>query len=133
MTSTDAIAALTKAGKGLLYESESDEPFTPFTWKKADGELTKEKLLKQARLPADSPVQEVALNDCFKDLTTEQDWHGDEEKADVKKFRNLVAVIQKSLAGVKVFKVGETNVSVYIVGKTDDGAWAGLKTAAVET
>jgi Nuclease A inhibitor-like protein len=133
MSSADAIAVLTKASKGLLYESESDEPFTPFTWKKTEGALTREQLLKQAHQPANSPVQEIALQDFFKDLTTEQDWHGDEEKAKVKQYRNLLAVISRSLAGVKVFKVGETKVSIFIVGQTDDGNWAGLKTTVVET
>ncbi len=133
MSSTGASAALTAASQGLLYPSESDEPFTTFTWKEAGGELTKEQLLKLARKPAGSPVQEVALQDFFKDLTTEQDWHGDEERAAVKKYRDLLAVIRQKLPDAKVFKVGKTKVSVFIVGKTADGDWAGLKTTAVET
>ena len=117
----------------MLYQSESDEPFTTFTWKKAEGELTTDKLLKRVQKPASSPVQEVPLKDFFKDVTTEQDWHEEEEKATVEKSRNLLAVIQQNLSNVKVFKVGETKVSVFIVGKTDEGDWAGLKTTAVET
>src|SRR6266705_1307173 len=100
MSSTEASAALTKASKGLLYPSESDEPFTVFTWKKAEGELTGEQLLKRAHLTASSPVQEVALQDFFKDLTTAQDWHGDEEKAAVANYRNLMAVLQQKLSDV---------------------------------
>lgn len=133
MSSTDAIAALTKASKGLLYPSETDEPFTTFSWKEAEGELTKEKLLQRARKPAGSPVREVPLRDFFKDLTTAQDWHGEEEKAAVEKYGNLLAVIRQNLSDVKVFKVGATKVSVFIVGKTEEGDWAGLKTTAVET
>jgi hypothetical protein len=133
MSSTDAIAALTTASQGLLYPSESDEPFTTFTWKEVEGELSKAKLLKRARKPASSPVQEVPLQDFFKSLTTEQDWHGEEEKAAVEQYRNLLAVIEQNLSDVKVLKVGATKISVFIVGKTDEGDWAGLKTTAVET
>ncbi len=133
MSSREAIAALTTASQGLLYPSESDEPFTPLTWKAADGQLTKEMLLKRAHKPASSPVRETPLQDFFKALTTEQDWHGEEEKADVEKYRNLLAVIQKNLSDAKLFKVGATKVSVFIVGKTDEGDWAGLQTTAVET
>ncbi len=133
MSSIDAIAALTIASEGLLYPSEADEPFTTFTWKESEGELTKEKLLKRARKPARSPVREVPLQDFFKDLTTAQDWHGQEEKATVEKFRNLLAVIRQHLSDVKVFKVGATKVGVFIIGKTDEGDLAGLKTTAVET
>jgi hypothetical protein len=133
MSSTEAIAALTKASQGLLYQSESDEPFTTFTWKKAEGELTKDQLLKRARLPANSPVQEVPLQDFFRDLTAEQDWHGEEEKAAVEKYRNLLEVIRQELSDAKVFKVGKTRVRVFIVGTTREGDWAGFKTTAVET
>src|SRR5579864_8701045 len=132
MSSADAIAALTTASRGLLYPSESDEPFTAFTWKGVEGELTKEKLLKRARKPATSRVQEVPLKDFFRDLTTEQDWHGEEEKATVEKYRNLLEVLRQNLSGVKVFKVGATKVDVFIVGKTNEGGWAGLTTTAVE-
>jgi hypothetical protein len=43
-------------------------------------------------------------------------------------------VLQEQLSGVKVYKVGdEAEKQVYIVGKTADGKWAGLKTTVVET
>ena len=39
-----------------------------------------------------------------------------------------------ALSGVKVYKIGdEAEREVYIVGKTTNGQWAGLKTKAVET
>ena len=37
------------------------------------------------------------------------------------------------LADLKVFRVGRTRVAVYLVGKTKDGAWAGVRTTSVET
>ena len=41
--------------------------------------------------------------------------------------------LKQNLGDLKVFKVGEVNVDVYIVGKTGSGKWAGVRTAAVET
>jgi len=42
--------------------------------------------------------------------------------------------LQEQLSGIKGYKVGdEAEREVYIVGKTKDGRWAGLKTSAVET
>ena len=52
MSTNDVIAALEKASAGLLYQSETDEPFESFVWKQADGVLTKDKLLKRAKKPA---------------------------------------------------------------------------------
>jgi hypothetical protein len=38
------------------------------------------------------------------------------------------------LSDIKVYKIGdEPEKPVYIVGKTADGRWAGLKTTVVET
>jgi len=53
---------------------------------------------------------------------------------DKEKFQKLAKVLQEQLTGVKVYKVGdEAEKAAYIVGKTKDGKWAGLKTTVVET
>ena len=54
-----------------------------------------------------------------------------EDKA---KFDRLGQVLKEQLSTVKVYKVGgEAEKQVFIVGKTEDGQWAGLKTSVVET
>src|SRR3954468_5294458 len=104
MSTAAAVAALKAASKGLTYQSESDAPFTAFTWKGAKGDLTKEEVLKRARKPPQAPVQEVSVEDFFKELTAEQDWHGEEEKAAVQKYRKLLEVVRADLSDPKVFK-----------------------------
>jgi len=47
--------------------------------------------------------------------------------------QSRLEVIRQHLSDAKVFKVGHRKVSVFIVGKTDEGDAAGLKTTAVET
>jgi hypothetical protein len=50
------------------------------------------------------------------------------------RFQELADTIKQQLSGVKVYKVGdEAERDVYIVGKTQDGHLAGLKTTVVET
>jgi hypothetical protein len=50
------------------------------------------------------------------------------------KFQKLAQVLKAQLSGVKVYKVGdEPEKRVFIVGKTQDGRWAGLRTTVVET
>src|SRR5262245_21492993 len=100
MPTNEAMQALKDASEGLLYESETDEPFTVFQGK-ADGELTKDKVLKRARKGPKTPVEDLSLPDFFQDLTDEP-------------YRKLRQVIEKNLSGVKVFKVGERNLSVFI-------------------
>ena len=133
MSSTGAINALRKASKGLHYQSETDAPFTTFRWGKAGGRLTKRKVLELGEHDPGSPVEEGSLDDFFGDLTQEQDWHGEEEKEDLQRYRALLKAIREHLSRGKVFKVGEAQKRAYIVGKTKEGDWAGLKTTAVET
>src|SRR5262249_46554539 len=118
MPITPAAAALKQASKGLRYPSETDAPFTAFVWKKATGPLSKKKLLERAHKPANSPVEEIPVEEFFHELTASQDWHRDQEKAAAADFRALYEAVRTTLRGVKVFKVGRTRRDVYLVGRT---------------
>jgi hypothetical protein len=127
-----AIDALKQATKGLKYQSESDAPFKTFVWKDR-GRLTKQKVLELSGHQPGTPIEEVKLADFFADLTEEQDWHGADEKKTVERYKNLLKTIKDNLSGAKVYKVGDVNRDIYIVGKTPAGDWAGVQTKAVET
>jgi hypothetical protein len=120
------LTALQNATKGLLYPSETDKPFEPFSWGKADGDLTPQKVAALVKAPAGTAVAQQSLADFFQYLTANGTDHAAE-------FRQLQQVIGKQLAGAQVFRVGSVTLDVYIVGRTSDGEWAGLKTQSVET
>ena len=130
--SSAAISALKRAIKGLFYMSEKDAPFLPLTWAEKT-KPTKKKILEMGGHPPDSPVEQVKLEDFFAGPTSAQTWHGKQEKAAVKKYQALLASIQDNLTEVKVYKVGEARKTIYILGKTANGVWTGLETAALET
>jgi hypothetical protein len=124
--------ALHAAAQGLLYQSETDQPLEPFTWAE-QGELTAEKVRALGGHSVDAKVEETTLDAFFEAPTAEKDWHGAAEKASVQKFRALVKLIKDRLQEIKVFRIGETEVTIHIVGRTPQGNWAGLTTTAVET
>jgi hypothetical protein len=74
---TTILNHLKKATQGLLYQSESDEPFQAFLWKAGGGPLTKEKLLSLSGHKSGRKVEEVKPEDFFADLTADQDWYGE--------------------------------------------------------
>jgi hypothetical protein len=125
--------ALQQATKGLLYESETDAPFEVFHWPDKAPSLDAKKVLQLSGHKPKDPVQVLALDDFFKNLTEEQSWQGAEEKADVRKYRNLLGIIKEKLSDPQVFRVGRIQVDIFIVGKTPQGDWMGVKTKAVET
>ncbi len=130
--SVQAIANLLKtASADLRFMSESDYPFELVLWSAAR-EATPENLLQHMGKPPGTLVKVVDLDSFFSSATQEQDWYGAEEKATVTKYRNLVETIKNNLTDVKVFRIGEIEIDVYIVGKVDAGL-VGLKTKVVET
>ena len=128
-----AIETLKHATDGLLFPSETDAPLEPFFWPHDDdSKLTPETLAPMAGVAADTPVKSVKLETFFRPATKEEEWHNDEEKAQVARFQELVRTLKTTLDDVKVFRVGETRIDVYVVGKVE-GGYAGLKTLVVET
>jgi hypothetical protein len=124
---------LEQAIDGLLYTSESDEPFEVVRWTGDGKPLDARKLLELASYPPGAQVTTISLDDFFRDLTTVQSWYGDEEKSTVRRYQSLEDAIRRNLRDVRVFRVGEVRVDIYVMGVTGDGDWAGVKTTSVET
>jgi len=124
------IETLTQASQGLLMPSESEYPFEVFLWK--DVELTPQKILELTNYPPATSIEQVELDYFFRNVATEKDWHDNIQKENVAKFQNLVQVVKGNLAEIRVYRIGTIEVSVYIVGKTNDGV-AGLATKVIET
>ena len=59
----DATNALKEATRGLLFMSETDEPFRTFTWKDGAGPLTAKKILDLNEREASTKIEEVKLDE----------------------------------------------------------------------
>jgi hypothetical protein len=114
---------LKKASDGLLYPSDSDEPFDPFEWNLSTPAITAQQVAAQTGKAA-AKVEEVSLDQFFGELS---------DSSDAKRFNDLKTAIKSQLSNARVFRVGETEIDIYIVGKPKSGTWAGLHTKSVET
>lgn len=133
MNKSTVLDTLTKATEGLLFMSETDAPFVPFFWPSEDSTpLTPARLLEFAQKKADEPIRTVTLAQFFRNATKEEAWHNDEEKAEVERFKALGTTLKSTLKKPQVFRVGEINIDVYIVGLIEEG-YAGIQTRVVET
>ncbi len=131
MTTAETIDRLKQATADLVWTSESDYPFEVVQWH-PDTELTPPALVKDLQ-PADRPIETIALTDFFAPALQTEDWYSKEELATVDRYQKLLSTIASNLSDVQVFRVGEVEVEVYIVGKTTDSDLVGLKTQVVET
>ncbi len=78
-------------------------------------------------------MTEVELDGMFGSAMQEQDWQSPEERQSAKRFQQLVQTLKDNLSEIKVFKVGETEADVYVIGKTKSGDLIGIKTKVVES
>jgi hypothetical protein len=125
---TNITNILKQATDGLLMTSESEYPFEVFTWE--FGQLNETTVLEKTGLKG--TVKLVEIDDFFRNSVTAEDWHEDEEKEAVRKFQNLVNVLKTNLTDLQVYKIGNREIDVYIIGNTPDGI-AGVSTKVIET
>jgi hypothetical protein len=125
---TDVLITLKQAAGDLEYPSESDAPFEPFRWPATPSHSpgaaasAHDAVASHARKGA--TVVEVSVDDFFTPLA---------ETDDAERFAQLRKTLESTLGGLKVFRVGEVKVAIYLIGQTRVGEWAGLRTMSVET
>ncbi len=133
MTKDELIAQLNEKIDGLYFPSESDFPFEVIVWENfADSLFNTEKWLTHIGLPTDSPIEHTSLNYLFRNLSVEQAWHDELQKAQVAQFKALQDFLQTHLTDLTVYRVGRIEITVFILGIFGNDV-IGLKTQAVET
>jgi hypothetical protein len=131
VTTPEIIALFKQVTTDLRWSSESDYPFEVVTWERGV-ELNSAALFSKLTTLNDS-IEPLTLADLFVPVLTVEDWYESDELALVNRYTDLLHAIESNLSDVKVFRVGEVEIAIYIVGKTPDGDVIGLKTYAIET
>ena len=127
-----AIKTLEAATIGLLMPSESDEPFRAVYWPLEKAELTDSEIAFYAAERADEPVVTQSVADFFANAAQVEDWMNDDEKADAKRFQDLIETINAALENAQVYRIGEREITAAIIGKVR-GGFGGLVTKVIET
>ncbi|MGV0024637.1 nuclease A inhibitor family protein [Phormidesmis priestleyi] len=130
---SEVLNQLKEASHGLLWISESEEPFEVFVWENEAQEDLNDRTLLSHLDRANTSVETQDFDLFFATATQIQDWQNEEERAIVHQYQQLAVALKQHLRDLKVYRIGEVNISVYILGKTEAGHIAGLVTQAVET
>lgn len=128
-----AMAELQAAIQGLTFPSESDEPFQVVDLGKGEGPMTEDKLLSMTQQPQLARVERVDAGQFFARLTVPQPTVGQVDPDTARRYSKLLEVLKTHLADIQVIKFGQGDVAIYIIGRTKDGTYAGVRTAATET
>ncbi|WP_414624137.1 nuclease A inhibitor family protein [Calothrix sp. CCY 0018] len=66
----------------------------------------------------------------FRFICSESDRWDD---AILKRYKNFAKVVTDNLSDITIFRLGETQVHVYLVGQTSNGNWIVIHTISIET
>jgi hypothetical protein len=114
----EELKEIVAASKGLTYPSESDEPFEAVRWGVAS--------------TVDPAVAKVAEGRAVVTQTVAEFFAELEASEEGKRWTALRQAVER-LGDVRVLRVGERRVDVYVVGRSRRGEWVGLHTVSVET
>jgi hypothetical protein len=132
-TDDQVLAELEEAAAGLLYMSESDYPFEIVRWE-ALAEVTPEHLRSATGSAPEATVATRSIEDFFRNAAGEPDWKSAADLATARRFQTLMRSLRENLTDLQVYRVGEVNIPVLIVGRNPaTGNWLGLSTRVVET
>jgi hypothetical protein len=131
-TDEELFGALTEATEGLLLMSESDYPFEVVRWDGSE-QLSPDYLRRAAGADAATKVEETTVEELFRIPAGEQEWKGESEIASARRYQRLQHLLTENLEALKVYRMGEINIGVYVVGRSADGNWLGVSTRVVET
>ncbi|XWW45809.1 nuclease A inhibitor family protein [Fibrella sp. USSR17] len=136
--STDAssfVQQVTPLLADLLYPSESDEPLEAVeTYLRMAEPLTVSHIKDWLMLPPSNYVEEITEAEFWEPVITMEEWFDDEEKTKTGQFQKLKETLEVTLTDRQVFRVGKTEIDVYLLGKPKEGEpRVGVKTRVIET
>ena len=128
----ELLAELGQATAGLLMMSGSDPCFELVRWD-SKTEITPESLRARTQENASSPVAEQSVDEFFHAAVAEPEWKGADDLKLARRYQSLVRLLKGNLTDLKVYRVGGVNISVYIIGRSNQGTMLGLSTRVIET
>jgi len=121
--------------QGLLYQSETDSPFEVVHYPAVSGggATAAAELTAWAGKPAQEKIETDTLPHFFRNMTREVPDTEAVTKQAALRFQQLQGFLELHLQEIQVYRVGRRNITVLILGITQAGGMAGLKTNIVET
>lgn len=128
------ISALQNQAEGLYFISEADHAFAIVEWQIKD--ITPKYLSSltiSSAINSTNKVEEVSFTEFYDKYAVANAEHSEAKRARAESYKKLFDVLTENLTDLRVYRLGEVQVAIYIVGRASGGGWLGLSTAAVET
>lgn len=120
--------------EGLQMRSETEAPFEFFYFENTENQpLDKEIVAHIAGKTTAEEIETEFLDHFFRNMVRLYPEDGEDRKKEAGRFQELQQQLQEHLQEVTVYRAGNTSITVYILGRTENGDFAGLRTLIVET
>ncbi|MEL6927576.1 MAG: nuclease A inhibitor family protein [Cyanobacteria bacterium J06600_6] len=120
------------AVQDLLWFSEAEYPLKVIYWEDLEN-FNENYLLQRHNLPETTKVAVQKPDDFFDSVTKLEPWHNETEQLEVEKYQQLVSLLTDNLTDLQVYLLGEIEIELYVLGKTQHQAIAGFTTKIVQT
>ena len=118
----------------LMYPSESDEKIEYFEMEASiDERLSLANFKMYNGIRPEIEIEKMDFESFFKPLIKIEDWFGEDEKKWAEDSLKLKQKLMDSLDEIQIYKVGKTEMDVYLFGKSENCKWEGIKTKLIET
>lgn len=124
----EILEELRRESVGLWYMSESDYPLEPVRLGGPD-EPSHERLRELAGAAADARVETRSLEQFFRPGAAVKMG----ERPAPASFEGVLRALRENLTDARVYRIGDTDIHVYVLGRSGAGGWLGLRTRVVET
>lgn len=121
-----------RAARGLFRMSEADYAVEPFRLAGAEGP-TDSTLRRVAGASADAAVTAASAAEFFRPEAFVEEAGDAVGLASAERISGLARALLDNLSDVTVYRVGEINIPVYVLGRSAGGSWLGVSTRVVET
>lgn len=126
------LAELSQACDGLMWMSESDYPWQIVDWQN-ENKIDRQTLRQHYQYHPQTRVLTTTVDSLFQNAIVEQPWHDETERAEVERYQNLFNWLKNNLQDLQVFLIGEVEIDVYVLGRTNQNKILGLSTKMIQT
>lgn len=128
----ELITQLELASQGLLWVSEAEYPIEVIYWQGIEN-FDEQYLLQRQDPAGEVKISVLTFEDFFASVTRLESWHNETEQQEVRRYQALADLLASQLTDLQVYLLGEIEINVYVLGKTQEQAIAGIKTKIVRT
>lgn len=120
---------LENAVNGLQMMSESEYPFEYFSTD--DTVIDNALILKLTEKPENTLITTTTLDELLRNMIDPN--RGSVSPQQAQQYQQMAKTLQETLQNLNVYRVGEVEVDVLIIGLTEEGTAAGMRTKLIET